>query len=120
MSETTIKPPARIEPLPLRVATESPPAPTPAPNLDRQFRLAMLRVGTQLSALLVAKGKLPEELASDFSVNPDLIKAILVGDSKDLTVAQLQAFAKVFDVNLVVRFEVIPPPPTPPSAPTKT
>jgi hypothetical protein len=114
MSETTIKPPARIEPLPLRVPDPPAPAPAPTPVLpateDREFRLSMLRIGAQLSALLVTKNKLPEELAKDFGISSETIEGILLGQARGLSVAQLQAIAKVFVVKLLVGFEMPPSP----------
>lgn len=98
------------------LASASPLSDSPPPDSDRTLRRTMFLVGHQLHSLMVANNKLPEELASDFGISVDTIEQIMLGHTKDLTVAQLAAIAKVFGVNLVVGFT----PPTLPSPPTKT
>ena len=96
-------------------AQQSPPPPTPPPQVDRALTVALLGVGVQIGALMMRAGKIPEDLAADFSLSVDQVYLMLTG-RLDIGIRSLNEIARRLGSQLQITLVAVPPPPqqTPP------
>ena len=90
-------------------AQQSPPPPTPPPQVDRALTVALLGVGVQIGALMMRAGKIPEDLAADFSLSVDQVYLMLTG-RLDIGIKSLNEIARRLGSQLQITLVAVPPP----------
>jgi hypothetical protein len=90
-------------------AQQSPPPPTPPPQVDRALTVALLGVGVQIGALMMRAGKIPEDLAADFSLSVDQVYLMLTG-RLDIGIRSLNEIARRLGSQLQITLVAVPPP----------